>query len=327
MLLGTLIFLGFGIAGSFCFAGVETGFLSWNPMKVRHFVKKHRGFYDFLPGLLKDKERVLATVLIGNNLSIVAASLFFERLVFVIDQDFYSGFALLPSLDLLILTPFMILFTEMLPKSLFRIYSFRLTIKAVPFLTLFYWLFYPLTSVIVFIFGTRNRVGKTLNCERRIEIALMAKEGVRQGNIVESAETLMRNILELKNVSVSHSDFCFNPQKIKINKRLTVNDKVSDFLKKGKGKKWDFYPVFDKSKKSVIGYVPVEKVLTKGRSGKIENIMTEFTEESEIKGKRNLVSFISEGLGFLHRFYIIRGRNRELIVSSQRIHNSIIVGS
>lgn len=316
------------LIGSFYFAGTETGFLSWNPIKARQASKKGGLFLKAIPHLLENRERVLGTVLIGNNISIVLASIVFEKLVAVVNQQIEFDLYKIPSLELLLLTPVMVLFTEMLPKSLFRIYSFRITIKAVPFLSILYWIFYPVTTIVSILSGSIGKSGSgTLNKERRNEITLVAKEGSRQGTIIKSTEILMENILELKSRSVSHNDFTINPFKIKLEKRCSLNDTINKLKKLGKGKKWDTYPVFDQKKRTLVGYVPKEEILTIHNNEVIKNVMTSLDENTIIDKGMSLVSFISNGMGFKHRFYKFSGNGKVKLVSSAKIHHSVFSGS
>ncbi len=316
------------ILGSFYFAGTETGFVSWNPIKARQTSKKGGLFLKAIPHLLENREQVLGTVLIGNNISIVSASIVFEKIVEYLNHQIVFDLYKLPSLELLVLTPFMVIFTEMLPKSLFRIYSFRITMRAIPLLTLFYWLFYPFTKILALLSGSFGKSGGgPLNKERRNEITLVAKEGSRQGTIIKSTEILMENILELKSISVAHKDFSINPYKIRIEKRCTPDDSIDKLKTLGKGKRWDTYPVFDLKKNNVIGYVPIEDILTVNNNASIKSVMTLLDEESQIDGTMSLVTFISKGLGFKRRFYKIQRNGKEKLVSSGRIHQSVFSGS
>lgn len=325
-----LLFFGFllSVLGSFYFAGTETGFVSWNPIKARQTSKKGGFFLKAIPHLLENREQVLGTVLIGNNISIVSASILFEKIIEYINEFVVFDLNRVPSLDLLVLTPFMVLFTEMLPKSLFRIYSYRVTIRAIPLLSIFYWLFYPITKVVSFLSGSFARRGKKpLDTERRNEITLIAKEGSRQGTIIKSTEILMENIFELKNKPISHKDFAVNPYKIRIEKRCTPEDSVDKLKKLGKGKRWDTYPVFDSKRNQLIGYISSEKILTISNNCSIGNVMTLLNDECSLNSEMSLATFISKGMGFKNRFYKIRKDGREKIVSSARIHQSIFSGN
>lgn len=328
MLLFSVLILVLSVIGSFYFAGTETGFVSWNPIKARQHSKRGGFFSKAIPYLLENRERVLGTVLIGNNVTIVVASMAFDQMLDSINQQIVFDINRLPSLNLLVLTPFMVIFAEMLPKSLFRIYSFRLTRRAVPILTFLYWLFYPVTTLLSLLSGILGRKNSgPLNKERRNEITLVAKEGSRQGTIIESAEILMENILELRNISVSHAEFCVNPFKIRIEKRCTKNDSIGKLKNLGEGKRWDTYPVFDEKRREVVGYVPLEKILTINENDSIKLIMTYFNRNCDIDENLSLANFISEGMGFKERFYRIKRNGKQRLVSSARIHKSVFSGS
>ena len=128
LLLQISIFL-VAILGAFFFAGAETGFISWNTLKVKHNAQKDHIFTQWALFLTNHKEQVLTMLLIGNNISIVLASLSFAYLFSYLDQIISFNLDKVISPETWILSPFLVIFSEMLPKSLFRIYSFRLTMK------------------------------------------------------------------------------------------------------------------------------------------------------------------------------------------------------
>ena len=243
-----LFILFVGVIGSFFFAGVETGYISWNPIKVRFRSQNDSWPYRFSSVLLKERELVLGTVLIGNNISIVAASLAFESVWENLNGVLSNSLIFIPSPDLLILTPFLVIFSEMLPKSLFRIYSFRLTYRAIPILTFLLYLFYPLTYLLSLLSSVVGR-GKLqkINDEKRKEVALLAKEANRQGTLALSSKMFVENILELNSITVSDRSFISKSRTVDTvkegAKKLSKELSLLEFISNGLGLKADYYQV------------------------------------------------------------------------------------
>ncbi|HEX2958080.1 MAG TPA: CNNM domain-containing protein [Chitinispirillaceae bacterium] len=194
--------------GTFFFAGAETGFVSWNPLKVSHRAGKGDPVARLALYLMDHQDRVISATLIASNISIVGATLTFLKIAEITAESFSIDLSKIPSLESWVLTPVIVLFCEMLPKSLFRIYSFRLTMKAIPFLFVTYILTFPFTWAIALITGFFNRIrnGDTFdsfNAKVREEMVLIAGEGSRRGTLFESADKYIHRIFNLKDMTVA----------------------------------------------------------------------------------------------------------------------------
>lgn len=104
------------------FSGIETGLTTVN----RAFLKQQAGAGDQratrLINTTRNMDRVLAVMLIGNNLVLVAAAAMVNSIL----TSLYPEYAAV--LTTLILTPALLLFGEILPKSLFLQYRNSLTL-------------------------------------------------------------------------------------------------------------------------------------------------------------------------------------------------------
>jgi CBS domain containing-hemolysin-like protein len=196
------------LIGSFFFSGAETGFVSWNPFKVSH----RAGLGDPLARtalyLLNNQDRVISATLIGNNITLIGATLTFCELLEIVASAFSFDLTIIPSPESWILTPVMVLFCEMLPKSLFRTYSFRLTMRSIPFLLITYIFTYPFTWIISLLtglfFNNRRSVSPdAFTAKVREEMVLIAGEGSRRGTLFESADKYIHSVLNLKELSVA----------------------------------------------------------------------------------------------------------------------------
>lgn len=111
MLILKIALLLFCLLGSAFFSGMETGVISLNHIRLRHMVRKHNRNAIILSRFLADPDRLLGTILVGNNLfnitsSVLMASLFI--LWFGGSGAWYAG----PTTTVALL-----IFGEYLPKS------------------------------------------------------------------------------------------------------------------------------------------------------------------------------------------------------------------
>lgn len=152
-----LIIIFLSIIFSAFFSGMEIAFVSANKLHIE-LEKKNDGFLAKILGkITKNSSKFIATMLVGNNISLVVYSYFMGELMLVWFQTFLPSKYLfinylLSDLELLtqtIISTLVILVTaEFLPKALFRIYANE-TIKifALP-AYVFFILFYFITSFI-----------------------------------------------------------------------------------------------------------------------------------------------------------------------------------
>ena len=192
--------------GSFLFSGSETGFVSWNPIKIRHKAESGDLFAKGALFLMNHKDRLLSTVLIANNICNIGVTLSFLKAYQIVDQLVFLDLTRIPSPESWFLTPFLVLFGEILPKSLFRIYSSRLTLKAIPLLMTCYFLTLPFTwffSKAMNLFR-KEPLGyeESFKAKVREEMVLVALEGSKRGTLIESADILISNVLKLKDKTI-----------------------------------------------------------------------------------------------------------------------------
>lgn len=193
------------LLGAFVFAGTETGFVSWNRLKVSHLAETGSRMGRWGLFLINRKNNLLSAVLIGSNVCIVGASLFFTNIFYHVAH--LSILSKIPSPESWLLTPVVVLFCEMLPKSLFRLYSFTLTLKFIPILLIAYYGTLPFSYLVSLVTGGFRKTvvdqDQTFITKIREEMVLVTAEGARTGALFESSNLLFNNILQLKNRTVS----------------------------------------------------------------------------------------------------------------------------
>lgn len=258
------------LVGMFIYAGAETGFVSWNQMKVNHLAE--RGLWVGRWGLflVNKKNRLLSAILIGSNLAVIGASLFFNSILSHFDQ--ISILSKIPSPESWLLTPFVVLFCEMLPKSLFRIYSFQLTIKFIPILIFTYYLTLPFTWLIAMLTNrlqlTTGDQDQSFKTKNREEMVLITAEGARTGALFESANKLFNNVLQLKNHNVT--EIMHEIKKIQTKKIFKVTDTVSAIKSGEIGS--DEVIIFDANGTKPVGYISIIDLI----SAKLEDSISSY---------------------------------------------------
>ncbi len=114
-----------GLGGSALYSGLETGVYQLNRVRLHLLVHREDRRAEMLNGLMKRPNRVLGTLLIGNNAVNYLASMGITGLLGAAGFKDW-GVVLITAV---ILTPMLFVFGEVLPKDLFRRYTDRLTYR------------------------------------------------------------------------------------------------------------------------------------------------------------------------------------------------------
>lgn len=194
-----LTLLAVGVAASSSFSGVETGIYTLN--RVRLHVLAHQGNRRavILQELLHRPNRLLGTLLIGNNM----ANYLTTYSLAVPLESMHLHHAQLIILESLLITPLLFIFGEVLPKDLFRGYTDRLTYPfASPlqwFQRLLWWtgllpLIDGISSLMARWFHSSELTGLTLH-PRRV-MTYLIKEGVGHGVISPYQSNMVERVLQ-----------------------------------------------------------------------------------------------------------------------------------
>lgn len=126
LLAAGLIFLAIlaSLAVSFFFSGAETAVISCSQYQLRHRMEQGDTSVEKTLDMLSEPARLISTVLIGTNLGNVFAVLFFKLLLDQLWEQSHRRVLGVISWDelicLVVLTPVIFVFAEILPKALFR---------------------------------------------------------------------------------------------------------------------------------------------------------------------------------------------------------------
>jgi magnesium and cobalt exporter, CNNM family len=249
-----LIVVACTIAAAF-FAGLETGLISANQFSL-YAAKEKRVLYaraaDFL--LLKP-ERLLSTTLIGTNIAVVTATVVLSR------QLRETGLGWTAWVGSAALALVMLVIAEIIPKSFFRQNADTIAVRLAPALVVFYFLFFPLASVlnvvvkiILFVTGQLRPSTKSLDSKRSLRtlVRLGSKEAgipLEDQRIVEDIfdfqETMAREVM----VHIHRTVAC--PASMAID-QIAAQALATDVR---------FVPIYRHRLDNLIGYIDVEELV------------------------------------------------------------------
>ena len=184
---------------SFVFSGIEAGLLSLDQVRLRHQVKLRNRSAIRLDQLLKQPERLLATILLVTNLADIAGLLFLtRRLVGLLGLNGYP-------LALLVAAPIYLFLLGVLPKAFFRRFPYRaLAFFAglLVFTSGALWPILELGSQLGQLLFRRTNAPPRLFAARE-DLKQLTVESERQGALTSAERAMIHNVVDFRTVQVA----------------------------------------------------------------------------------------------------------------------------
>lgn len=190
------------------FAGYETGFVSANPIRVRHLAEEEDS--PKAKCLLRHLERpdqMLTTLLIGTNLMVVICTLVVSREVENLSSGEYARF-IDDVVSSVIVAPLMLVFAEIVPKSIFRTHPTRLSLAFLPVIRFTYTLMAPVAAPVAWLtrgllraFGGEGQHMSALMSSLE-DVRVLVDEGVDHGTIKREEQEMIHSVIDLQTTTV-----------------------------------------------------------------------------------------------------------------------------
>ena len=192
LLIAFTVFL-LGVVLNALFAGYETGFISADVIRIRfRSEEEDNARATKLLGELEKPEMMLTTVLIGTNLSLIIGTMALQSLV----QAAW--------ITTLIATPVFLVFSEIVPKSIFRVHPNRLSLAFYPTIRVFTYLLWPLswpTYLCVRFLRWIARVGSETTrpvMATEEDLRNLIDESAARGTIERDEQEMMHSVMDLQ---------------------------------------------------------------------------------------------------------------------------------
>lgn len=242
--------------------GYETGFVSTNPIRVRYLAdEENSDRAKRLLYYLGRPDNVLATLLIASNLMVLVCSLVVS---FVVKQFLPEQLAgvIENVVTTLILTPILLLFCQIIPKSIFRTHPTELTLALTTLLRILYVIFWPIAAPVALMtrlmFRGRGDEERHLNplMQSLEDVRVLVDEGADYGTIEPEEQEMIHSVIDLQSTTAN----AIMVPRIAIQAvpdTATKQELMEVFAESGRTR----VPVFHETIDSVIGVVNAYSIL------------------------------------------------------------------
>jgi CBS domain containing-hemolysin-like protein len=197
--LATILALAALLALSAFFSASETAFSSLNRIKLKNLAAGGNKRAALVLKIVENYEKLLSTVLIGNNIVNIASSALGTILFVGI-----FGKAGVP-MTTLIMTILVLLFGEISPKTLAKEAPERVSMRFAPVLRVFIWIFGPLNHIFTLWKGLVLKVFR-VSVDRRVteaELLTFVEEVRQEGGINQGEEDMIRRTIEFDDLTAN----------------------------------------------------------------------------------------------------------------------------
>jgi len=235
------------------FSGAEVALISLAKIKVRHLVEQKKFGAVFIKKLKDDPQKMLATILIGNNIVNVGASAIATSMAIGIFQNFAVGIATG------VMTFLILVFGEITPKSIAaRNNELISQIVAAPV----WYLSIILAPILNVLDKFLNKFIKLIGIksqEKAIteeEIMSMIKTAEEEGSIKEIEKKMIDSIFEFDDINVGEIS---TPRTDMV--LVESKSSIGNVMKLILSKKFSRMPVYEKNRDNIVGIVYIKDVM------------------------------------------------------------------
>ncbi len=238
------------------FAAAEIAFMSLQRYKLEALVQKNVKGAQLVAWLKEHPERLLSTVLLGNNMvNIAAASISTALFVSLLGNE---GQAIL--ISTFVMTAIILVFGEAIPKTSASIHSEKVSLAVASSIKIVSLIFTPIVLLLSWIstgfgklFGGKP-VGHSLIGEEEIRFMIIA--GQRDGGVEEAEAQMLHKVFEFgdrpaKEIMVPRTEVVW----------VEKGTRMSDFFSLYQKHPLYRYPVFNERRDNVIGVLSAKEVL------------------------------------------------------------------
>lgn len=249
-----IILLVFLLVLSAFFSGVEIALFSLNKLRIKRLVKKGVKNAAELEKLKSDPNKLITTILIGNNVANISASAFATSIMLrVLPGEFAVGIVTG------VLTFFVLVFGEITPKSIALKHPEKISLLvARPLLALQFvlspllWMLKFITEKMISLFGGQTIEANLTEDEIRSTVSIGAEEGAIKKEEKDWIHRIFRfNDIPVEQVMTKRAEI----------EAIPVNTKLSELQEFLEEKTFSRFPVFEGELDKIVGVFNLKDAL------------------------------------------------------------------
>jgi len=229
------------------FSASETALTSLSELKVKHMIQELGERGKSLNLWLLHPNKVLYTLLIGNNIVNTLSSVIAADFAYKIFKD--TSIAIVTG----IMTILIIFFGEILPKSYAKNNAEKFSVFTTKILWIFFWLFYPfswilnkLVKSLIKLFGGKPEQDGPKITEDELEFLISI--GEKEGVLENQKKEMLHNIFEISETSVKEIMVPLNDVTM-----IEISTPISEIIDIIAKTEYSRIPVYEDNKDNVVG--------------------------------------------------------------------------
>jgi magnesium and cobalt exporter, CNNM family len=272
------------------FSGSEVAFFSIKQKNLEEDFKSSKLMFRYVSNLLAFPRRLLITILVGNTLTNVAASIVSVSLALEIAKIYSVKVNLILTIQIVLITIIILLFGELLPKVFASKHpNFTIKLTLLP-LYLFSMMIYPITESITELIRltfSKIKFDRTKSAITEEEISDLAELGHERGTLEEDEQEIISSFVEFKSVLVKE---VMTPRVdiVAVPSNVNSEELIETINKSG----YSRYPIFKDNLDKIVGVVHVKDLLQflKNKSFINEETIRDITREVLFVPERKMIS-------------------------------------
>ena len=296
--MNSFVIISFSVLLSAFFSGMEIAYLSSNKLRLELDKQSNSIVSRLLQRILHSPSKYIATMLVGNNISLVVYGITMAVVLEPTIQVYTQSSFIVLLIQTLISTSIILVTAEFIPKAFFRLNANRfLRILVFP-LTLFYYLLAPIVSVIIFL---SKRVLKLFNLVLVEDSHVFGKLDLEEYLKFHSSESnyknldvevkILQNALDFSSVKIRE---CMLPRTEIV--AIEVTKTIEDLLKIFIDTKLSKVLIYKENIDNIIGYAHSNELFKSPKNIKSILIPISYVPESMMANDM-LELFIKERKG------------------------------
>ncbi|MDY0146051.1 MAG: hemolysin family protein [Kiritimatiellia bacterium] len=256
MIASQLILIAFCLLGAAFFAGMETGIIAINRLRLQHLARRQVRGAIIIRNFLAHPDRLLGTTLTATNLLYVISSVTAASM----GRQIYGAVGTAVAGALLVVL--ILIFCEYIPKAFFQAAPARRVLPLAHLLQAAAWVLRPLTFLVTTLLRwvmprdvARQVEGRMM--VSREELLHLAREGARSGVLTPHESEMIHGVFDLTHKTC---ETLMTPREKMVFVPSTATAK--EILALARQREFNRLPVYDASQKSFVGVVHVFDILS-----------------------------------------------------------------